>query len=86
MLIMLDEKQLVPVLNELAQKFERAGNELVLDFSAVRWIDSKAVLAIDELAQKADEKSVRVVLRNVNVDVYKVLKLVRLTPRLSFAA
>jgi len=52
----------------------------------VRWIDSKAVLAIDELAQKADEKSVRVVLRGVNVDVYKVLKLVRLTPRLSFAA
>jgi len=86
MLVMLDEKQLVPVLQNLAQKLERAGSELVLDFSAVRCIDSQAVLAMDELSQKADEKSVRIVLRGVNVDVYKVLKLVRLTPRLSFAA
>jgi len=86
MLVMLDEKQLVPVLQDLSQKLDRTGNELVLDFSAVHWIDSKAVLAIDDLAQKADEKSVRVVLRGVNVDVYKVLKLVKLTPKLSFAA
>ena len=86
MIVMLDEKELVAVLQDLGQKLDRAGSELVLDFSAVRWIDSKAVLAIDELAQKADEKSVRIVLRCVNVDVYKVLKLVRLTPRLSFAA
>lgn len=86
MLVMLDEKQLVAVLHDLAQKLERAGSELILDFSAVPWIDSQAVLAIDELSQKADEKSVRIVLRGVNVDVYKVLKLVRLTPRLSFAA
>jgi anti-anti-sigma regulatory factor len=86
MLVMLDEKQLVTVLRELVEKLDRAGSELILDFSAVHWIDSKAVLAIDELAQKADEKSLRIVLRNVNVDVYKVLKLVRLTPRLSFAA
>jgi anti-anti-sigma regulatory factor len=86
MLVMLDEKQLVPILQELAGKLDHAGGEIVLDFSAVRSIDSKAVLAMDELAQKADEKSLRIVLRNVNVDVYKVLKLVRLTPRLSFAA
>ena len=86
MLVRLDEKQLITVLHELVEKLDRAGSEIVLDFSAVRWIDSKVVLAIDELAQKADEKSLRVVLRNVNVDVYKVLKLVRLTPRLSFAA
>jgi anti-anti-sigma regulatory factor len=76
----------VPVLQELGQKLDRAGNELVLDFSAVRWIDSRVVRAMDELAQQADEKAVRIVLRGVNVDVYKVLKLVRLTPRLSFAA
>jgi anti-anti-sigma regulatory factor len=86
MLVMLDEKQLVPVLQQFTQKLESCGGELVLDFSAVHWIDSKAVRAIDDLAQKADEKSARIVLRGVNVDVYKVLKLVRLTPRFSFAA
>ena len=32
----------------------------------------------------ADAKTVKVVLRGVNVDVYKVLKLVKLTPRFSF--
>ena len=34
----------------------------------------------------ADEKGVKVVLRGVNVDVYKVLKLVKLASRFSFLA
>jgi len=86
MLVMLEEKQLVPVLHDLSQKLDRAGTELVLDFSVVHGIDSQVIGAMDELAQKADEKSIRIVLRNVNVDVYKVLKLVKLTPRFAFAA
>jgi hypothetical protein len=38
------------------------------------------------LAGAADEKAVKVALRGVHVDVYKVLKLVKLTPRFSFPA
>jgi hypothetical protein len=34
----------------------------------------------------AADKGVKVVLRGVKVDVYKVLKLVRLAPRMSFAS
>jgi hypothetical protein len=41
---------------------------------------------MEKLAGVADDKAVKVVLRGVNVDVYKVLKLVNLTPRFSFLA
>ena len=39
---------------------------------------------MEELARLADEKAVKIVLRGVNVDVYKVLKLVKLSPRFNF--
>ena len=40
--------------------------------------------ALEQLAGLAAEKSVKVVLRAVNVDVYKVLKLLKLTGRFVF--
>ena len=58
--------------------------EVVLDFSSVRRIDPSALRAMEKLAGIADDKAVKVVLRGVNVDIYKVLKLVKLTPRFSF--
>jgi anti-anti-sigma regulatory factor len=39
--------------------------------------------ALEGLADAADEKSVKVVLCGLNVDIYKVLKLARLSPRFS---
>jgi hypothetical protein len=36
---------------------------------------------MEKFAGIADDKGVRVILRGVRVDVYKVLKLVRLAPR-----
>jgi len=41
---------------------------------------------MESLAGRADEKAVKVVLRGVNVDIYKVLKLMKLAPRFSFVA
>lgn len=72
------------VLEQAAGKLDVAG-ELVLDFSSVRRIDSSAVRALEEFARIADEKSAKVVVRGVSVDVYKVLKLVKLARRFSFA-
>ena len=57
---------------------------MTLDFSSVRRIDASVVRAMEELADRAKEKDVKVALRGVNVDVYKVLKLVRLASRFSF--
>lgn len=85
MLLKVDEKQMVEALQEMGNKLDASGAELVVDFSAVRRIDSHVVRAIEELAREAENKAVKIVLRGVNVDVYKVLKLVKLASRFSFA-
>ena len=80
----IDENNVVPALREAAEKLDGAGGEVVLDFVAVRRIDSSALRALEELAGLAEKNSVKVVLRGINVDVYKVLKLVKLAPRFTF--
>jgi len=55
------------------------GSDIVLDFSSVRRIDPSALRTMEKLAAAAQAKSVKVVLGGVNVDVYKVLKLMKLT-------
>ena len=69
---------------KLAPKLESVEGDLCLDLSSVRRIDASALRALAELADIADGKAANFVLRDVNVDVYKVLKLVKLTSRFSF--
>jgi len=71
-------------LQEALAKLDGAGGEVVLDFSAVRRIDPSALRAMEDLANSADDKAAKVVLRGVNVDIYKVLKLMKLARRFSF--
>ena len=80
----IDGCRVAPSLQEAGEKLDGAEGEAVLDFSSVLRIDASALHALDELARVADEKAVKIVLRGVNVDVYKVLKLVKLTQRFSF--
>jgi anti-anti-sigma regulatory factor len=80
----IEETRVVPDLREAGEKLDGREGEVVLDFSSVRRIDSDALPAIEELARIADERSVKVALRGVNIDVYKVLKLVKLSRRFSF--
>ncbi len=80
----IDEERVVPALQEARRNLDCAQGEAILDFSSVRRIDSGALQAMEEFARIADDKAVRVVLRGVNVDVYKVLKLVKLAHRFSF--
>jgi anti-anti-sigma factor len=81
----IDETRVVAALCEACEKLDGTEGEAILDFSPVRRIDSAGVRALVELARKAAEKNVKVVLRGVDVDVYKVLKLTKLTHRFSFA-
>ena len=78
------EEAVISTLQEAASNLDSAQGETVLDFSEVRRLDAAAVRALEELVQAAEDKAVKVVLTGVNVDVYKVLKLVKLTPKLSF--
>jgi anti-anti-sigma regulatory factor len=80
----IDGECLVEGLRVASETLNRAEHEVVLDFSSVRRIDPNALRAMGKLASAADDKAVRVVLRGVNVDIYKVLKLVKLTSRFSF--
>jgi len=82
----IDEERLVLALREAEDKLDSAEGEVVLDFSSVRRVDPNAIRAMQEFANTADDKAVKVALRGVNVDVYKVLKLVKLTSRFSFVA
>jgi anti-anti-sigma regulatory factor len=68
----------------LQRALEGAGESLVLDFSSIARVDASALRALEKLADEAAAKNIEVVLRGVNVDVYKVLKLARLTRRFSF--
>ena len=66
------------------EKVERAEGEVVVDCSAVSRIDYKALRALEDLADVADIKGVKVALRGVSIEMYKVLKLVKLGSRFSF--
>ncbi len=79
-----DAERLVHTLHQAYENLDSAGREVVLDFSSVRRIDPDALREMGKLAGVAGDKAVKVVLRGVNVDVYKVLKLVNLSQRFSF--
>jgi len=85
MLVKIDKNQVAGSLQAVEEKLDGAG-ELILDFAAVQRIDSNAVRVMEVLGRRADEKGIKVVLSGVNVDVYKVLKLVKLDSRFSFVA
>jgi anti-anti-sigma regulatory factor len=71
-------------LEDVGANLTRSDGPFVLDFSGVRRIDPAGLRAFEDLAAAADEKTVKIIVQGVNVDVYKVLKLARLTSRFSF--
>ena len=82
--VVMDERSLLTTLDK-AGKNLNGEQELTLDCSGVSRVDSSGLRAMQDLAHRAEEKSVRVVLRGVNVGVYKAMKLARLTRRFLFA-
>jgi anti-anti-sigma regulatory factor len=86
LMLRVDGERAVQDVEEAREKLAQAHGELVLDFSSVTRLDPSVVRAMQTLTGKAEEAKVRVVLRGVNVDLYKVLKLANLAPRFSFMA
>jgi len=82
--VRIDAERVIEGLQDAREMLDSANGELVLDFSSVRRIDAGAVRALQALAATADAKTVKVVLRGVNIEIYKVLKLVKLARRFSF--
>jgi anti-anti-sigma regulatory factor len=66
------------------ERLDTAQDELILDFSGVRRVDPAALRSLGELAAKAQTHSVRIVIEGLNIEIYKVLRLVALAPQFSF--
>jgi len=81
----IEEQHVLSALQEAGAKLENVNGETVLDCFSVSRIDARALRALEEFARIADEKAIKVVVRGANIDVYKVLKLVKLAGRFSFA-
>jgi anti-anti-sigma regulatory factor len=80
----INEERAVNALQEAGEKLGSADGEVLLDFSSVRRIDPNTLRAMEVFAGIAANKGVKVSLRGVNVEIYKVLKLVNLTKQFSF--
>ena len=74
----------VNALQEAGERLGGADGEVLLDLSSVRRIDSNTIRAMEVFAGIAAEKGIKIILRGVNVEVYKVLKLVNLSRKFSF--
>jgi ABC-type transporter Mla MlaB component len=79
-----DGEGVVPALQQAGEGLNKANGQMVLDFSTVRRVDPAALCAMEEFAGIAEGRGVKLALRGVNIDVYKVLKLAKLVPRFSF--
>ncbi len=83
-MLKVDNERFVQSIEEVREKLGVADGEVVLDFSAVARLDPGVVRALQTLADHADEAKVRIALREVGVDAYKVLKLANLSSRFAF--
>lgn len=82
--VKVDEERVSQALLEAGENLGGADAEVVLDFSSVHRIEPAALRAMEHLADAVEGKGTKVVLRGVNIDIYKVLKLMRLVPRFAF--
>ncbi len=82
----IDEVRVSQSLQEASGKLDEVEGEVVLDFTSVRRIDPSALRELGKMADRADDDTIKIGLRGVNIDVYKVLKLMKLAPRFFFLA
>lgn len=85
-ILTIEDERFLSDIENACEKLEIADGELLLDLSSVRRLDPSGVNALKKLTSLAGERSVKLVVRGVSVDVYRVLKLVRLADQLSFTA
>ncbi len=79
-----NNESIASILQEVEKSLQPAPGEVVIDFSSVSRLDGSAVRSLADFVSKAEANSVKIILRGVNVDVYKVLVLIKLASRLSF--
>jgi anti-anti-sigma regulatory factor len=81
----LEENHIQEQLRAAADKLHVGEGEVVLDFSSVGRVASGELEVLKKFIESAEQKGIKVVLSEVKVDIYKVLKLAKLASRFSFA-
>lgn len=71
-------------LRQALEHLNEAAPEATVDFSAVARMDSSALKALESLAAAAEANGIDIVLRNVNISVYKALTVMKIAARFSF--
>jgi len=79
-----DGEHVAESLQSVRENLNTTTGEALLDFFFVQRLDPSGLTALEELAGTADVLNTKVILRGVNVEIYKVLKLAMLAERFSF--
>lgn len=85
-LVKLEEGTLAATLEEASGRLEDGEREVVVDFSSIDRLSAVEMHAIDEFTRTAEEKGLKVIVRGLGVDLYRALKLARLSSRLALVA
>lgn len=72
------------IIEQAIEQVNSGAAEVLLDFSAIPRIDAFMVAALENLAALAEQRSVPIVLRAVNADIYRVLKQLKLAQHFGF--
>ena len=81
----IDPKRVQAGLEKARTMLDKASGELILDLTTVPRLAARDLQSLDGLAAVANQKGVTIVLRGVGTTLYKVLKLMKLSSRFSFA-
>ena len=80
----IDAQHVAESLRTVRTKLDGAQVETVLDFTSVLRIDPPVLCEMEALAALAEESKDKICLLHVNVEIYKVLKLAKLSARFNF--
>lgn len=80
----IDAQHVVESLRAVRMRLDGMAVEAVLDFSSVLRIDPSALCEMESLVTLAEESNDKICLLHVNVEIYKVLKLAKLSARFNF--
>ncbi len=80
----IDEGHLAEQVLDIRAKLAAEGPEILLDFFLAQTLDPAGMRALQELAGAADIENVKIVLRGVNIEMYKALKLAGLSDSFAF--
>lgn len=82
--LVIQSEQVAEQLTVVREKLGSAGPEVLLDFFFVQTLEPSGIRALEELDAAAEVLKTRIVLRGINVELYKVLKLAQLTDKFLF--